>query len=128
MIVSAVHFDGHKGWTMVKRFKIENDAVFNKFSYITDHPDSSILYVTADAMPIVNYDVKVRNNWVNDTLNLAEFIDIKGWKAVGNRLSSERLRNFTTAPKPEVKPSDNEQHNVGDTIEFDIETGQTFLF
>ncbi|HMZ23690.1 MAG TPA: hypothetical protein PLG24_02030, partial [Saprospiraceae bacterium] len=71
---------------------------------------------------------KVRNNWVSDTLNLAEFIDIKGFKAVGNKLSSEKLSNFSAAPQPEAKSIDNEQHNIGDTIEFDIETGQTSLF
>lgn len=128
MIVNVVHFDGHKGWTMVKRFKIENDSVFNKLTYITDHPESSVLYLTCDSVPIVNYDVKVRNNWVSDTLNLAEFIDIKGFKAVGNKLSSEKLSNFSAAPQPEAKSIDNEQHNIGDTIEFDIETGQTSLF
>lgn len=128
MIVNVVHFDGHKGWTMVKRFRIENDSVFNKLTYITDHPESSVLYLTCDSVPIINYDVKVRNNWVSDTLNLAEFIDIKGFKAVGNKLSSEKLRNFSAAPQPEAKSIDNEQHNIGDTIEFDIETGQTSLF
>ena len=135
LIFSAVHFDGHKGWTMVKRFKLENDATFNRFPYITDHPDSSLLFISTAVQPIVNYELKVRNNWVADTINLAEFIDVKGWKAIGNRLSSEKLRNFELVIEESIKSeesntsigSENDLH-IGDTIEFDLEDGQGTLF
>jgi len=136
LVISAVHFDGNKGWTMVKRFKLENDATFNRFSFITEHPDSSMLFVTTNENPIVNYDVKVRNNWVTDKINLAEFIDVKGWKAVGNRLSSEKLKNFEEIiPEVIIVPSEINAENasgtlhVGDTIEFDLDDdGQATLF
>lgn len=131
LVISAAHYDGHKGWTMVKRFRIENDTTFNRFTFITDHPDSVLLYATTAKQPIVNYDVKVRNNWVSDTINLAEFIDVKGWKAVGNRLSSEKLRNFETAAVVQPEAAQNQPanaHNIGDTIEFDIDDGQASLF
>ena len=77
----------------------------------------------------------MRNNWVADTINLAEFIDVKGWKAIGNRLSSEKLRNFELVIEESIKSeesntsigSENNLH-IGDTIEFDLEDGQGTLF
>ncbi|MCO6460785.1 MAG: DNA gyrase/topoisomerase IV subunit A [Saprospiraceae bacterium] len=124
----AVHFDGHKGWTMVKRFKIESDAVFSKFQFISDHPDSSLLYITTDDQPLVKYSVKVRNNWVEDTLDLNAFIEIKGWKAIGNKLSSEKLKNFEQVIQEKSPTNQSDKVNIGDTIEFDIESGQGSLF
>ncbi len=134
IVVSAVHYDGYKGWTMVKRFKIESDVTFNRFSFITDHPDSSLLFVSVLEQPIVNYEVKVRNNWINDKINLAEFIDIKGWKAIGNRLSSEKLKNFVaeelaeTHEKTDIESPTISDLHVGDTIEFDLGESQGTLF
>ena len=127
MIISAVYYDGNKGWTVVKRFKIEQDNLFNKFSFISDHPDSVLLFVTAHALPEVNYELKVRNNWVSSKVNLAEFIDIKGWKSLGNRLSSEKLRNFSLAHASAVSDKSGELH-VGDTLEINIPPKQGDLF
>jgi len=128
LVISAVHFDGSKGWTMVKRFKIETDTVFNKHNFISDNPDSSLLYVTTDENPIVTYNLKIKNNWVDDTLDLGSFIEIKGWKAMGNKLSSEKLKNFEKVEQPKVITQSNDKHNIGDTIDFDVETGQGSLF
>lgn len=128
LVISAVHYDGAKGWTMVKRFKIETDTVFNKHNFISDNSDSSLLYVTTDENPIVTYNLKIKNNWVDDTLDLGTFIEIKGWKAMGNKLSSEKLKNFVKVVQPKVEPQSNDKHNIGDTIEFDVETGQGSLF
>jgi topoisomerase-4 subunit A len=93
------------------------------------------LFISTAVQPIVNYELKVRNNWVADTINLAEFIDVKGWKAIGNRLSSEKLRNFELVIEESIKSeesntsigSENDLH-IGDTIEFDLEDGQGTLF
>ena len=128
LVISAVHYDGAKGWTMVKRFKIETDTVFNKHNFISDNSDSSLLFVTTDENPIVTYNLKIKNNWVDDTLDLGSFIEIKGWKAMGNKLSSEKLKNFVKVVQPKVEPQSNDKHNIGDTIEFDVETGQGSLF
>lgn len=126
-IISAVYFDGNKGWTVVKRFKIEQENLFNKFCFISDHPESVLLFVTTHPLPEVNYELKVRNNWVSAQVNLATFIDVKGWKSLGNRLSSEKLRHFTLT-NPDANKQNNEEIHVGDTIEINLPPKQSDLF
>ncbi|HRF40662.1 MAG TPA: DNA gyrase/topoisomerase IV subunit A, partial [Saprospiraceae bacterium] len=40
MVINAVHFDGNKGWTMVKRFRVETTSTGQRFSYLSEHKDS----------------------------------------------------------------------------------------
>jgi topoisomerase IV subunit A len=54
-----------------------------------------------------------------EELDLAEFIDIKGWKSQGNRISPHNIKEIAplqveeTAPPADLK--------VGGTVEWDIE-------
>lgn len=85
-VVNALHFDGHKGWTMVKRFRIETTKLKERFSYLTDHPKSKMLFASAAANPRIRYSIKIKGKAMSGEVNLGEFMDVKGWKAVGNRL------------------------------------------
>ena len=65
-------------------------------------------------------------------LNLADFIDVKGWKALGNKLSDQKLSEVELIPsaeKPAEKPAEvtPDKLQAGDSIEFDVD-GQTSLF
>jgi len=153
-IISAVHFEGDKGWTMVKRFKIETSTSNQKFNFISDHPKSKLLFASIHETPRINYAVKLKSEKMEGTIDLAEFIDVKGWKAIGNRLSEQMLSNIkdvspikeTTSddstPTPEKtepvtgtisgkedKPKTVDKFKTGDSIEFDIgPDGQAKLF
>lgn len=85
-VISALHYEGSKGWTMVKRFQIETSSLDQKFSYISDEKGSSLLFATTDENPTVEYEYKKGKEKFKDTLHLVEFIDVKGWKALGNKL------------------------------------------
>ncbi|MBP7273747.1 MAG: DNA gyrase/topoisomerase IV subunit A [Saprospiraceae bacterium] len=90
-VVSAIYYDGNKGWTMVKRFKIETNTLGQKYAYISDHKNSKLLFATTLPEPRVQYNVKLKNQKMSGEINLTEFIDIKGWKALGNKLSDQKL-------------------------------------
>ena len=51
-------------------------------------------------------------------VSLAEFIDVKGLKAIGNRISDQKLGNIKEI-NPEVMPS-SEKLQAGDTVEFAV--------
>ena len=67
-------------------------------------------------------------------VSLAEFIDIKGWKALGNRLSDQKLLDIRevieketpsvktppATPEQPVEPKKEGDLKAGDTIEFDF--------
>jgi topoisomerase-4 subunit A len=90
-VISAVYYDGHKGWTLVKRFKIETNTQKQRFSFITDHKDSKLYFATVDNSPHVRYTINNKGKKEEVDLDVAKFIDIKGWKALGNKLEEQKL-------------------------------------
>ncbi|MEO6759774.1 MAG: DNA gyrase subunit A, partial [Saprospiraceae bacterium] len=91
MVVNAIHLDGHKGWTMVKRFRVETNKLKERYSFLTDHPKSKILFASVKANPRIKYTLKVKGKAMGGELSLGDFMEVKGWKAVGNRLSDQAL-------------------------------------
>ncbi len=90
-VVNAVHFDGHKGWTMVKRFQIETTKLKERYSFITDHPKSKLLFASLKPNPRIKYSIRVKGKAMPGEIGLGDFMDVKGWKAVGNKLSDTLL-------------------------------------
>ncbi|MEY4135368.1 MAG: hypothetical protein RL386_1718 [Bacteroidota bacterium] len=118
LIISAVHFDGHKGWTMVKRFHIETSTLDQRFSFLTDHKDSRLLFASTKPDPRIQYSVKVRNKKIPGELSIAAFIDVKGWKALGNKLSDQKLADVAEIDAPDDNPT---KLHAGDTLDFDLD-------
>ena len=103
VVVSAVHLDGHKGWTMVKRFRVETTKLKERYSFLTDHPKSKVLFASIKANPRIKYTLKIKGKAMGGELSLGDFMDVKGWKAVGNRLSDQPLTNVKEIEPTESK-------------------------
>ena len=88
--MSSVYFDGEKETWMVKRFLIEPSKGLVRF--ITEHPKSKLAVATTNHFPNVyirfNKKFKQAQNKMDETVNLPDFISVKGIKAIGNRLST----------------------------------------
>jgi len=101
--VGIVYYDGEKGWTMVKRFLIETNTTGQKFKFISEHRSSKVYYATVKKDAHLKYGYKTNNKKVEKELKLDDFVEVKGWKALGNKLmefkiiSSEELGG--TLPK-----------------------------
>lgn len=133
-VVNSVYFEGGKGWTMVKRFKIETNTLDQKFSYISEHKNSKLLFVSVKENPRIHYSVKIKGKKLAGEVSLAEFIDVKGWKALGNKLSDQKLTDVKELEPKEQKTETtqdvpDEKLHAGDTIEFEVDNkGQGKLF
>ncbi|MCO6486329.1 MAG: DNA gyrase/topoisomerase IV subunit A [Saprospiraceae bacterium] len=131
-IMSAVYYDGHKGWTVVKRFVIETTTTGQRFSYITDHKASKLYLVTVFPDPEVEYKyVDGKKVLQHEIALISDIVDIKGWKALGNLLVKFPLREIrlTTEqadPREGEKPASS--YHPGDTVEFDVDGRQGELF
>lgn len=119
MIVSAVYFEGNKGWTMVKRFRVETTKLKERISFISDHKDSRIMFATVAPNARIKYTMKLNGKKMQGEVSLGDFMEPKGWKAIGNRLSEQKLMGVEEITVSAlVKPT--KQAKVGDTIEFDM--------
>ena len=125
-IISAVYFDGHKGWTVVKRFVIETSTTGQRFPFITDHKQSKLYLVGTHPDPEVEYKYldhkKVQQH---EIALLSDIVDIKGWKSLGNLLVKFPLLEIQYSE--ETRQAQDKYH-PGDTVEFDVDARQGDLF
>lgn len=135
--ISAIYYDGEKERYYVKRFLIENE---NKEEiFISEHPKSQLEIVSTDYRPVAEV-IFAKNKGVqkeNLIVNLEEFIAIKGIKAQGNQLTTDKIKQINLLESlpfeaPEETPAEEmevfgSEHLSGDNIEID-ENGQTTLF
>ncbi|MEM8847844.1 MAG: DNA gyrase/topoisomerase IV subunit A [Bacteroidota bacterium] len=93
--LSVVHYEGEKERYYVKRFLIENS---NKEEVvISDHPKSFMELVSTDWRPVIEIEfVKPRGKDAkpNQKVDLEDFITVKGIKAIGNQLTSDKVKSI----------------------------------
>jgi topoisomerase-4 subunit A len=92
--VTAIYFDGIKKAHYVKRFLVEN--TMTKFSFITEHQESLLELVSTDWIPQVElvFLKEKGKDRQTEVINLEEFIAIKGEKALGNKLTSKKIKEI----------------------------------
>lgn len=119
--ISVLYYEGEKGWTMVKRFVVETSTSEQKFPFITEHRSSKVYYAIQGEPTSIKYSFKKNNKKEEEVLDLAEFIDVKGWKALGNKLMENKvLKVEAVENEVEDKPDSNGDVEPGDTIDFDL--------
>ncbi|HEX8657909.1 MAG TPA: DNA gyrase/topoisomerase IV subunit A [Hymenobacter sp.] len=104
-VVSAVYLEGETKVHYVKRFKIETSTLDKRFVFIPETKGSKLLTVTAHPEPLVEIKIQRDKKADKETEKIAlrEFIDVKGWKAMGNKLNYFRIHalNLLTDEGPE---------------------------
>jgi len=125
--ISAIYYDGEKERYFIKRFLIENE---NKEEiFITEHEKSQLEIVSTDWRPVAEIVfAKVKGvQKDNQTIDLEQFIAVKGIKALGNQLTADKLKQVNlleSLPFEEPEEEIPEQMEVTDetTISEDIQT------
>ncbi|NQY67221.1 MAG: DNA gyrase/topoisomerase IV subunit A, partial [Flavobacteriales bacterium] len=99
--LSAVYYDGDKKEYFVKRFLIEGG--YKKIGFISDHTESYLEILSVNLKPKIDITFsKVKGKeFDNEIVQLEEFIGIKGFKALGNRLSTKKIRGIDLIPLTE---------------------------
>ncbi|WP_283636508.1 DNA gyrase/topoisomerase IV subunit A [Aquaticitalea lipolytica] len=145
--ISALYYDGEKERYFVKRFLIENENKEELF--ISDHGKSQLEIVSTDWRPIAEIvfnKERGKDQKDNLELNFEDFIAVKGIKALGNQLTTDRIKQVNLleslpyeapeeVPAEEIDVIDEEEVEVDDVVndtsndddELD-ENGQVKLF
>ncbi|KAA5547712.1 DNA gyrase/topoisomerase IV subunit A [Adhaeribacter rhizoryzae] len=102
-VVTAIHYDGENKQYYVKRFRIETRTTGKRFSYLNESKGSKLISVTTQEEPIaeVKYQKDKKSEKETETISLNLFIDVKGWKATGNKLNYFKIHNIQILKKPE---------------------------
>ncbi len=102
-VITAVYKDGESKQHFVKRFKIETNSLEKEFGFISESIGSHLEFVTTSDSPEVEVDVVKGKGKTKETevINLEDIIDVKGWKAMGNRLTPHKVLNVRPVTEPE---------------------------
>ena len=108
--VAAIYWDGYKERYFVKRFLIENPEKEEEF--ITDHTNTQLELICTQSLPIIEmvfYKERGKEQRENEQVDLEEFIAVKGIKAQGNQLYTEKLKQINLVSsqvyeEPDIKP------------------------
>ncbi|HLA57082.1 MAG TPA: DNA gyrase/topoisomerase IV subunit A [Flavobacterium sp.] len=127
--ISAIYFDGEKERYYIKRFLVENEGKEEVF--ISEHPNSQLEIVATDYRPVAELVfAKVKGTQKeNMTVDLESFIAVKGIKALGNQLTTDKLKQVNLLePLPYEAPEEvipEELEVEGDTDANDSEPKQS---
>ncbi|TFV97805.1 DNA gyrase/topoisomerase IV subunit A [Algoriphagus kandeliae] len=118
-VLSAVYYDGGSKTYYVKRFQIETTTMNKKFNFITDHRSSYLKLISTEKQPQVKVLVLKGKTEEEQEYDLDMLIDVKGWKAMGNKLSSHPVKevNLISSQKPELKENEGQKNNDSDELE-----------
>ena len=113
-IYSVVHIEGKSKNYLVKRFNFENSPIGKQTSIISEESGSKMVLISGAVQVIVKIDQLKGKDQVPESIevNLSEIIDVKGMKAMGNRLSQQTITKVEIIS--ENDPDDDEQDEDND--------------
>ncbi|WP_339865532.1 DNA gyrase/topoisomerase IV subunit A [uncultured Algoriphagus sp.] len=127
-VLSAIYFDGGSKSYYIKRFQIETTTLNKNFNFISDHKNSYLKLVSSEKQPQVRVTlIKGKEEEVME-YDLDMLIDIKGWKALGNKLSTYEVKDLSLieSVKPEAsKETESEAEDDESDQDDDLEVGST---
>ena len=132
-MLSAIYFDGGSKTYYIKRFQIETTTLNKNFNFISDHKQSYLKLVSTEKQPQARAIlIKGKEEEVME-YDLDMLIDIKGWKALGNKLSTYEVKELSlieskkteSSKETEGEEDDNESDSgddldIGTTIDLSV--------
>ena len=130
-VIQVVYLEGKSKLHYVKRFVIETTTMEKKFSFIGDEKGSQLLAASTSAPAEIEVTLESKKGEKQVlTLILDEFMEVKGWKVLGNRLHTEKVKKVVLlSPKvgeiaANLVASDDPEEDDVDAIQEDDNTGE----
>ncbi len=122
--VNAVHFDGDSKVTYVKRFLVETSTIGKRFNFISESKGSKLFFANNDSSTLVDVKYKEGRSHQNKKYELDQLIEVKGWKAIGNKFPVQNLLEVTpiiTEKEPVKEEGSNAIEKLKSTIKEEVE-------
>jgi topoisomerase-4 subunit A len=115
VVISAIHTEGDSGNTLVKRFRIENQTLDKRYLFISESKNSKLWLATTQARPQVELEIKKdkKSPATKMVSDLDVVVDVKGWKAMGNRLTNQMIVSVVLLPEQSAPEVEKEESDDG---------------
>jgi len=125
-VLSAIYFDGGSKTYYIKRFQVETTTLNKNFNFISDHKQSCLKLVSTEKQPQARVTlIKGKEEEVME-YDLDMLIDIKGWKALGNKLSTYEVKDLSlieSKKAAEVKETESDGNEDESDSDDDLKIG-----
>ncbi len=117
-IFSVIYMDGKSKNYYLKRFTFENITTNKKVSFISEDNDSKLIILSGLREPKIELEILKGKSQIEERniINLVDLIDVKGMKALGNRLSLHAIKSITLIESDEAE----EELNHASTTQPDL--------
>ena len=118
-----------------------------KFLFISQEKGSKLEYASFKSGEVISFKYFINKKLKPTEIKLDDFIDVKGWKSIGNKINFDKIRSGTFSllernedlsleqKKEKVLPyikgreeMKQENFDVGESLELDLDTDQLNLF
>ncbi|WP_373511928.1 DNA gyrase/topoisomerase IV subunit A [Persicitalea sp.] len=91
--VTAVYYDAGTKAHFIKRFQVETTTVDKKFGFISDARGSKLLLTTLEKRPRLELSSQesTKKSVETEEIVAEEAVDVRGWKAIGNKLTADKV-------------------------------------
>ena len=123
--ISAIYWDGNRERYYVKRFLIENPE--KEETFVSEHKDTQLEIVSTDYRPVVEmvfYKERGIDQKPNETVDVEDFIAVKGITALGNQFYTEKLKKINLLeplPYEEEQEEEDEEVDTSDAADDDAD-------
>jgi topoisomerase-4 subunit A len=98
-IIAAIYYDAKTNQHYAKRFLIESKTLKSQYQFIKEGDGNVLKYVTTDSSPIVIVKSgKKKSELVEEEIDLAETIDVSGWKTIGTKFGTADIKEILPLP------------------------------
>ena len=125
-VFTMIYIEGKSGAHYLKRFVFENATIGKKTSVISEESGSKLILISGHVRPKIKLEVlKGKTKIAEESeIDLSEAIEVKGMKAMGNRLSPHEVKDIQLIPSlideedeeilaADSEPDDNERDEPG---------------
>jgi topoisomerase-4 subunit A len=101
--LSCIYFDGKAKQNYLKRFLIETQTLNKKFLFISEEKGSYVVFVSDHKEPKIKVITGKGKAAQEEELVLSELIEVKGWKAIGNKFTTKDLVKIELLSTEEIE-------------------------
>ena len=114
-VLSAVYVDGESKTHYIKRFHIETTTLDKRFVFISESKGSKLLAASTFAEPEVEVSLQrdKKAEKEKEKIRLDQFIEVKGWKAMGNKLNYFKIHGLALLTDEGPEPARREVKRRG---------------
>ncbi|MCK5368453.1 MAG: hypothetical protein KAQ62_07865, partial [Cyclobacteriaceae bacterium] len=122
-IITAIYQDGGSKNSYIKKFTVETTTLNKKFLFISESKGSKLLYASSKSNIVLEMVVKKKRS----EFKLDELVGVKGWKAVGNKLTAFPITKIKelSGEEPGYDEPEESEENIAEVPDKKIEQPAT---